>query len=408
MADRPKLYQFTNCRILRDHKLIRSDLWVRNGRILNPKLLFWDEKVQADVRIDCCNYIISPGFIDVQINGAFGIDFSSPDIDISHGLRIVSKGLLQHGVTAYCPTIVTSSPQTYKSILPRIKKRPGGSHGATVLGVHLEGPYINPLKRGAHECEMIHSKVENGLETLLNTYGSLDNVVLITIAPEIPGILDAVQELAQKNVVVSLGHSAATLSQAETAVNRGASFITHLFNAMVPFHHRDPGLIGLIASNNVPAGKTIYYGVIADGVHIHECGLRVAHRINPAGTVLITDAMAAMGLNVKKYQLGPMVVEIRDGHAYLESTNTLAGSVVTMDSCVKYFRQASGCTVVETLEAATLHPALLLGIADSQGTLSFDTNADFTVLDDNLNVMSTWIAGRRVWMHDDCQMVLTD
>lgn len=116
--------------------------------------------------------------------------------------------------------------------------------------------------------------------------------------------------------------------------------------------------------------------------------------------------MAAMGLDVKKYQLGPMIVEIRDGHAYLESTNTLAGSVVTMDSCVKYFHQAACCTIVEALEAATLHPALLLGIADSHGTLNFGTLADFIMLDDNLNVRSTWISGQCVWKHQDCPVML--
>lgn len=286
MADMGKIYQFINCRILRDHKLIRKDLWVRDGKIIDPRILFWDEKVSADVQIDCCNYIISPGFIDVQINGGFGVDFSSSDTNIQQGLNVVSKGLLQHGVTAYCPTVVTSTPQTYKLILPQIRKTPGSRHGAAILGVHVEGPYINPMKRGAHECQIIQSKVDDGLQTILNTYGSLDHITLITLAPEIPGILDVVQQLTQKNIVVSLGHSAATLSQAETAVASGASFITHLFNAMVPFHHRDPGLIGLIASNNIPANTTIYYGVIADGVHIHECGLRVAHRINSAGLAI--------------------------------------------------------------------------------------------------------------------------
>ncbi|XP_055366724.1 N-acetylglucosamine-6-phosphate deacetylase isoform X3 [Betta splendens] len=387
VSDAP-ITQFVNCRILRDHKLQREDLWVREGRILDPEKLFFDEQGYADKRVDCEGSIVAPGFIDVQINaclppsGGYGIDFSQASDDVSSGISFVAKKILEHGVTSFCPTLVTSPPAVYHKVLPQVKAQNGGQHGAGVLGFHLEGPFISEEKKGAHPEQYLRTFRSGGIEDLAEAYGSLDNAAIVTLAPELESSQAAVKELCQRGITVSLGHSVANLSQAEEAVQNGASFITHLFNAMLPFHHRDPGIVGLLTSDKVPAGRTVYYGMIADGIHTNPAALRIAHRAHPSGLVLVTDAITAMGLPPGRHTLG---------------TKTLSGSIATMDMCVRHFKQASGCSVEEALAAASLHPAQLLGISHKKGNLDYGSDADLVLLDDALNVRSTYISGEEVW-----------
>ena len=177
-----RIYQFYNCQILRDGRIQKEDLWVRNGKILNPQVVFFEEKGKADETIDCNNLIISPGFIEVQINGGFGYDFSSPS-ETQKGIAEVAKGLLAQGVTSFCPTLVTSSPDLYKKVLPLIEKREGNKNGAGVLGVHVEGPFISKDKKGAHPEHLIKD-FDGGFKDILETYGDISNVTLITLAPE--------------------------------------------------------------------------------------------------------------------------------------------------------------------------------------------------------------------------------
>lgn len=396
----PSLYQFRKCRLLRDGKILRDDLWVRDGKIIDPRKIFWEEQIKADVQIDCNNLIICPGFIDVQINGGFGVDFSS-DIDtLDEGLVTVAKGLLQHGVTSFCPTIVTSSQESYNKILKKIKRTPGGINGAEILGAHLEGPYINPDMKGAHKAHLMQHINSKGVQELEEFYGSLDHVSIITLAPELVGEnMKAIKQLVDRNIVVSIGHSAANEEIAEKAATNGATFITHLFNAMLPFHHRDPGIVGLLTSYDIP--KPMFYGLIADGIHTHPTATRIAHRSHPKGLVLVTDAIAALGLPPGIHKLGPMQVEIDHEKARLKGTNTLAGSVASMDVCIQRFKKMCGCTSVEALEGATLHPAQVLKIEHKKGTLNFDSDADFVFLDDNLSVHATFIAGKPVWLKKD-------
>lgn len=396
VSDAP-ITQFINCRILREHRLLREDLWVRDGRILDPEKLFFDEQGYADRRVDCEGSILAPGFIDVQINGGFGIDFSQASEDVCAGVSFVAKKILEHGVTSFCPTLVTSPPAVYHKVLPQVKVHNGGAHGAGVLGFHLEGPFISVEKKGAHPEKFLRTFKSGGVEDLMEAYGSLDNVAMVTLAPELASSQSVVSVLSQRGITVSLGHSVANLSQAEEAVQHGASFITHLFNAMLPFHHRDPGIVGLLTSDKVPAGRTVYYGMIADGIHTNPAALRIAHRAHPAGLVLVTDAITAMGLPPGRHTLGQQVIEIQGLHAYVAGTKTLSGSIATMDMCVRHFKQASGCSVEEALEAASLHPAQLLGITHRKGNLDYGSDADLVLVDDALNVKATYISGEEVW-----------
>ncbi|XP_034490905.1 N-acetylglucosamine-6-phosphate deacetylase [Drosophila innubila] len=388
-----ELLQFINCRLVRDHRLVQDDLWVRNGKIINPEPVFFDEQSKAHRRIDCGGAIIAPGYIDVQINGGYGVDFSYDKDTTEAGVTKVARGLVKCGVTSFCPTLVTSPSDSYHTILPRIPKTIEG--GAGVLGVHVEGPFINPQKKGAHPENCIQT-IDNGMATVRETYGSLDGIKIITLAPEKVKDASVIRDLVNSGITVSLGHSMGTLSDGEHAVKHGATLITHLFNAMLPFHHRDPGLVGLLASDAIPQGKTVYFGIISDGVHTHPAALRIAYRTHPEGLILVTDAISALGLEDGVHHIGQLPLEVKQGKAFIANTETLCGSIAPMDECVRIFQRSTDCSKVYAIEAASLHPAKCLGIEEQKGTLDFDSDADFILLDDNLQLLSTWISGVRV------------
>ena len=302
-ADAPRTVRFTNCRLLRDHALVTEDLCVRGGVIIDPKRLFWEGGV-ADETVDCQGMIIAPGYIDVQLNGGFGADFSTPE-GISEALTTVAKGVLPHGVTAFLPTIICSKSEAYRAILPHIVPRLGSKDGAAILGVHLEGPFLSPHKPGCHPPENLR---EPGGEpgALRRACGDhLTHVKLVTLAPELHGADMLIAELKSRGVVVAAGHSMATIAQLEAsqevrphppprppesrdvwkhaspvlhspyAPQLGVTMCTHLFNAMPAFTLPEPGLVGVLGSTKQPAA---YFGLIADGIHVHPASLKIAVR----------------------------------------------------------------------------------------------------------------------------------
>jgi len=354
-----RVTQFTNCTILKNHQLVKEDIWVRGGKIIDPGPLFFGDRKNADHKIDCKGNILAPGFIDLQINGAFGADFSYDIVDSESGIKVVEKvgkGILAHGVTSYCPTVVTSPSEVYHKVLPNIPRKPGGVHGATVLGVHVEGPFINIEKKGAHPEQHIKQPCK-GMKSVEEMYGpGFNNVSLITLGPELEGSMDVVDGCVERGVCVSLGHTMAELAQGEEAVRRGARMVTHLFNAMQSFHHRDPGLVGLLTSEKLDNNR-IWYGIIADGVHAHPAAIRIAYKTNFENLVLVTDAILAMGFKDGRYRFGQQEIEVKGDKAYVADTDTLTGSVATMQSSITKFIKFSRCSTVEALEAASLHPA---------------------------------------------------
>lgn len=312
----------------------------------------------------------------------------------------------------------------------------GGGGGAEILGLHLEGPFFAPAKRGAHPAPHILDP-SGGLPAVLDTYGlsdrpADDGVRIVTLAPEREGALGAAAGLAERGIVVAMGHTETTLEEAEAAVTQGgATLVTHLFNAMLPFHHREPGLVGILSSGcrrrrgrshcredgsiptteeavdaalrRRPAGETKtfrrpYWSVIADGIHVHPCAIRMARCAHAEGAVLVTDAMAAMGLGDGAHTLGGTAVEIKGKRATVQGTDTLAGSVASMDQCVRCYRDFSGCGTDEALRAATLHPAKVIGIDGNRGRLAKNCYANLVLLDEEgLDVMGTWVRGKNVY-----------
>ncbi|KAG0320088.1 hypothetical protein BGZ97_000781 [Linnemannia gamsii] len=409
----PKVIKITNCKILRDHKIVEHDaIWIQGGKIIDPHKFFWYQKRLPDQVLDAGGLLVVPGFIEAQINGAFGVDFSVPSDPETYekDLLLVNRGLLKYGTTSYCPTIVSSSASVYHKVLSHLKPREGSAKtGATMLGAHVEGPFINEARIGAHELKVLQASAKNGYADFKDVYGfegetpeaqnkltqqNQNSVKIITCAPELDGIMDSIPDLAKAGIVVSVGHSMANISQAEEAVQKGATFITHLFNAMPQFHHRDPGVIGLLGSRaDLPRP---YYGLICDGIHVHPNSVKIAYDSHPEGVILVTDAMSAMGLAPGNYQLGNMNVTKEEDRVYIEGTDTLAGSVITLDACIRNFIQFTSCTLIEALEAVTLHPAVLLGIQETKGVIKPGADADLVFLSDDLFVKRVFVAGEEV------------
>jgi len=306
----------------------------------------------------------------------------------------VGLELLSHGVTGYCPTIVTSPLNVYKQLLPFLHRREGGPKGAALLGVHLEGPLLSRARRGAHREE--HLKLEASSGGLAALYGEvcLENVSIITLAPELPGALEVIEEAATKGIVVSVGHTEAGIDLGQKAVGKGATMVTHLFNAMEPFHHREPGLLGLLLKED-----RLWFGLIVDGVHTCPEAVKLAYRVSPKRLVLVTDAIAGLGLREGTFfKSGQQEAQVKEGKAVVSGTSTLIGSIATLLSSVQRLLHQSGCSKVEALEAASLRPATILGLQAQKGSLEVGCDADLIMLDpSSLQLVSTWVAGVKVF-----------
>lgn len=364
-----------NGNIVRRHHIETGDLWYSNGKII-------PQQKQADIVIDAGGMYVAPGYIDLQINGAHGFDFTSNPESIEN----VAAILPNYGVTGFLPTIISATPERYREILRGLQPGNGSTHGAINLGIHLEGPFLNPLFAGAHRAEYFLQF--QGKDPLMDCYGSLEGVKMITLAPELTQALQWIENLRRRGIVVTAGHTSCTLKEIEKGFASGVSMITHLFNAMEPFHHRSPGLIGAVLSN-----PDRFYSIIADGVHVHPAALKMAWQANSEGLVLISDAVSAMGAGEGIHRLGDVRISASNGHAVLECTTTLAGSVLTLDAAVRNMRTFTGCSVAEAINAATFNAARILGIEHQKGSLDIGCDADIIILDEKLNVKKTFIAG---------------
>lgn len=361
---------FTNAKIIRQHQILAEDLWVSKGKIISPQL-------KADKKIDVGGNLIAPGYIDVQINGAFGADFTSSLKE----LQKVAQFLPQYGVTAFLPTLISTTPERYRELIPDFRP----CEGALPLGIHLEGPFLNPRQAGAHQKQ--HFRQFLDLNCLKECYGSFENVKIVTLAPELPGAFELLPQLLERGIIVAAGHTEASYETMEKAAHAGIRLATHLFNAMGPFHHRAPGVIG--AALTYPG---FFYTMIADGIHVHPAALKLAWRAHPAGLILISDAMLALGANDGDYLFADTPVHVAGNRAVVTGTGNMAGSLLTLDAAVRYLRAATNCSIVDAVEAASLKPAQLLRLTQ-KGHLEIGADADFNILTQDLEVEACYIGG---------------
>jgi N-acetylglucosamine-6-phosphate deacetylase len=368
---------FYNARLIKDHQLIKEDLWIQNGKII-------PEQETADQSIDVQGQILAPGYIDLQLNGAFGIDFSVQPEKVTE----VAAQLPRFGVTAFLPTLISLPKENYPTFINHLKL--ARSNGSEILGVHLEGPFFAFNKRGAHRPEFIQS-IDTSVESF---YGDLSFVKIVTLAPELSNALSFIEDLKAKGICISAGHTEANYQEAKRGISAGVTMATHLFNAMAPINHRSPNLVTAFLTD-----EKLYYSVIADGIHLDPAIIRLAWKSNPEGLILITDAMEALGQKEGVYKLGTMDVKVENGKATILGTETIAGSVISLDAAVRYFYQTTKCSLVEAIEAASLKPAEVLGLKN-KGHLQIDADADFIILDEELNVRATYVKGIKLYSQD--------
>jgi len=325
--------------------------------------------------------IACPGFVDLQVNGFAGVDFLAAD---AGGYRRARRALAATGVTAFQPTLISSPPEVYEQALAAVEDAQREA-GPRILGAHLEGPFLSPRWKGAHDERHI---VDPDLRLAARLWMA-GPVSYMTIAPERPGAGELLAWLLAHDVVVSLGHTDADAATAHAAYNRGAGGVTHLFNAQRRFTARDPGISGVALTR---AGVSV--GVIADFVHLAPETVLATWRACGPRMVLVTDAIAATGCGDGRFRLGDRVVHVSDGAARL-ADGTLAGSVLTLDRAVRNL-VGLGVAWEAAVGAVTAAPARALGRADL-GVLRPGGPADIAVLDRDLSVRRTLVGGTEVW-----------
>jgi N-acetylglucosamine-6-phosphate deacetylase len=335
-------------------------------------------------RLDAAGRLVAPGFIDLQLNGAFGLDFTAAPETIWE----VGRRLPQYGVTAFLPTIVTSPLAAVAAAQAVIQAGPPpGYLGAMPLGLHLEGPFLNPAKRGAHDASLMRVP---SLPAVAD-WSPAQGVRQVTLAPELPGALEVIQALSQRGVLVSAGHSLADYDQARAGLAAGVRYGTHLFNAMPALDHRAPGLAAALLTD-----ARAITGLIPDGIHLHPAIVDLIWRCKgPDQVSLVTDAMAALGNPPGRYWLGGAEVLVDETSARL-ADGRLAGSILSLDQALRNLIAFTGCAVAEAVDTVTAVPAHALQLAD-QGALRVGAQADIVLLTPDLRVSATLAGGRLAW-----------
>lgn len=328
--------------------------------------------------------LLAPGFIDVHIHGALGRDVMEGS---GEALEAISRFLATHGTTSFLATTVTASPiATLRAVEALGRHADRALPGARMLGLHLEGPFINPEKRGAHSAKHIRRPSTLIFEQLLARSGH--RIKLMTVAPEVEGSLELIRFARSQGVVVSLGHSNATLEETMAAIDLGAGNATHLFNAMRSFGHRDPGILGAVLTT-----PQIWAELIADGVHVSPAAVDLCLQCKGAGRILlISDAVSATGMPEGKYRLADTEITLSKGICRTPE-GRLAGSILTQDQALRNMVRWSRLPVQTVLGMLTRNPAQSLGIAATTGTLAAGNDADMVLLDRNLRVHTTIVQG---------------
>ncbi|HHW13182.1 MAG TPA: N-acetylglucosamine-6-phosphate deacetylase [Firmicutes bacterium] len=334
--------------------------------------------------IDGGGAYLSAGFIDLHIHGCAGYDTMDED---DRALKVIADRLVATGVTAFLPTTMTMDRARIERALDRVATAmtwaPG--QGAQVLGCNLEGPFLSPENKGAHDERYMIGPDFAWLRPYLGV------IRVLTVAPELEGALGFIRQLVAAGVVVSIGHTKATYEEAAKGIAAGASLITHLFNAMTPLHHRQPGVVGAALSHPVACE------VIADNIHSVPEIHRLLVKIKPvAELVLVTDAMRACLLADGTYDLGGLTVYVKAGQARLEN-GTLAGSTLVMNAALRNFYRNTGLPLAAVVQMATLNPAQILRLTDRKGSIAPGKDADLVLWDEDFNVLMTVVAGETVY-----------
>ena len=334
--------------------------------------------------VDLRGLTLAPGFVDIHVHGGGGFSLASGDAE---ELRSYARWVVAHGVTSFIASVVGDRPEDGEAALRAIARAGPAEGGAELLGAHLEGPFVSPERRGALPEGWLRPPDAGLLSRFLEAAGG--RLRLITLAPELPGAAAVLDQAARAGCVVAVGHSDATYEQAREAFARGARHLTHAFNAMRPFHHREPGPLGAALDAE---GVTVE--LIADGVHVHPAAARVVVRGKGAGgVVLVTDGVPPAGLPGGTFHIGGRDARLAEGRIALPD-GTIAGSAATMDRVVRYVVEEGIATLAQAVRMASTVPASVVGLAGRKGRIAPGYDADLVALDSGLNVAMTWAGGR--------------
>ncbi len=372
-------------RIIHANIVLENEIW-KNGSVLIEDGTIIEISDNNDVSadeavIDTENQLLIPGMVDVHIHGANGFDMMDGKTE---SVQEVSKQCAKTGCTSFLATSVTSSLDALEEMIDSVKKVKGQEQGASIAGIHLEGPYLNEKRKGMQNPKYLREPNIPEIKKLLDRAESF--IKMVTVAPELEGGLELVKYLAEKEVIVAIAHSDATYEEAKEAFQQGASHVTHCFNAMSPIHHRKPGVVTAAFEE-----EHVSLQAIVDNVHLHPAIVRLMHRIKGSEKlVLITDALQAMGLGDGQYHFGGHHVTVEDGIATL-SDGTLASSTVTMNQALKNTFE-NGVPLVDAVRMAATTPAELLGLM-RKGKITEGYDADLVLLDEDFHVSKTMKEG---------------
>lgn len=335
--------------------------------------------------LDYGENFIAPGLIDLHLHGAVGRDVIDGDVE---GLRAIAAHQARCGVTGFVPTTLSAATASIWDAVLSVKSAARLALPSEILGVYIEGPFLNPKKRGAHNPEFVKPINPDDLGALTEASRGLRTI--LTVAPEVGGNLDSIPGLREGGLSVAIGHTDASYEIARRSFELGVSQATHLYNAMSGFAPREPGVIGAVLDADDVTAE-----IIADGIHVHPASLRIAVRQKgPARTCLITDSMNATGLDDGEYRVGSLDVILRGGEARLKDGGALAGSVLTLNRAVRNIIRWTDVSVSDAVRMASLTPAAVLGLDRELGSLEVGKLANLAIFDREFNAIGTVVRGR--------------
>lgn len=333
--------------------------------------------------------VIVPGFLDIHVHGCYGYDVMDGTVE---AFAAIAEGLVRHGVTGFLATTLTADLDDLVALLQTMRQYVGAPSkaGAELLGIHLEGPWVNARYKGAQNAAHIIAPTLDDAKRLWEAGGSL--IKLVTLAPEQPKAEDVIAFFVERGVRVSVGHSDATYDKVQGAIQVGLSHVTHCFNAMRPLHHREPGVVGAALYHDELTTE-----LIADGVHVHPIVMSLLQRVKtPQRLVLVSDGMRAVGLAEGEYRLGDLQVQIEGAEARL-ADGTLAGSTLTLDRAVRNMMLWCGASLPQAVQMASETPAQVAQVEKRKGQVAVGYDADFAVLNEEGHVQMTFVGGRLLY-----------
>lgn len=378
-------FALKNVKIITPFRIVDNGTIVINGKQIANMGRVSDVAIDSETKVyDLKGMTVTPGFIDLLVHGGGGKGFAD---DSDESIKTISDFFFSHGTTGMLASLFSKRIDLLKKDVDRIATYSEQHKDSNIWGIHMEGPFINPQIKGAHKIEYLwEPNVDMWNDLNSSARGSIK---LMTIAPELPGNIDVIRAAASQGVVPSIGHTLALYDDIEKAIDNGAAHVTHMFNAMRPFHHREPGIMVAALLRN-----ELKVELIADGIHVDPIVMKLLHNIKGSGgIILVTDAIRASGMPDGDYHFMDQKIIVKDKRAYLENGTTLAGSTLTMEEAIRNMVRLVGVPITDAVRMASLNGAKVLGLEHQKGILAVGKDADLVVMDDDFNVHATIYEG---------------